>query len=138
MKHIIPALTLIVALTASSCNSFNHGYTWEKARDRYLLVTGNSKNFGDKRLRYNKGFHRNSELEWFLSTSAGTRGLPGFIYEYKNTAKCRGIKLFYPAHDSAFVFEEPKKNNLRSVMKERRKMDEFERLTYQHLIAENR
>lgn len=108
-----------------------HGYTEDKAQNAYYLVTGHKDNFGDRRITYNKGFHRNSQLSSFLAC----KGQPSFIYEYKTAAKCRGIKLFYPAIDSVFVFEEPKKGNLHSVQKERRKMDDYERQTFTRLTS---
>jgi hypothetical protein len=61
--------------------------------------------------------------------------LPDFIFEYKSDTKCRGIKLFYVNLDSVFVFEEPKKNDLNSVLKEARKMEESEKQAYQKLKA---
>ena len=103
-----------------------HGYTWDKAENSYNLVTGDKDNFGDKRLNYNKGFHKHSALSNFLDCKCNDRGLPDFIYEYKSDTKSRGIKLFYIKVDSVFVFEEPKKNNLSSIQKEARKMDDYE------------
>jgi len=127
----VSSLTLFIVLF--SCKAFKHGYTWSKAENSYNLVTGNKENFGDKRLDYNRSFHRNSELSGFLDCKCNDRGLPSFIYEYETKNKCRGIKLFYVKQDSVFVFEEPKKGNLRSVMKDARKMDDYERQTYQRL-----
>ena len=130
-SQLIFCLTLCILLF--SCKAFKHGYTWSEAKNSYNLVTGNKDNFGDKRLDYNKSFHRNSELSRFLDCNCNNRGLPNFIYEYQTESKCRGIKLFYMRQDSAFVFEEPKKGNLRSVMKEARKMGDYERQTYERL-----
>jgi hypothetical protein len=112
-----------------------HGYTWSKAQNTYQLVTGNTANFGDQRLKYNKSFHSNSALANFLDCTCNDRGLPGFIYEYKSVNKCRGIKLFYPKLDSVFIFEEPKKGKLQSILKEARNMDDYERQTYVRLKA---
>lgn len=122
-----------MALTLISCKAFMHGYTWSKAENSYYLVTGNKNNFGDRRLKYNKGFHSNSALSNFLDCKCNDRGQPSFIFEYMSEAKCRGIKLFYPKLDSVFVFEEPKKGRLNSVLKESRKMDEYERQTFERL-----
>lgn len=108
-----------------------HGYTWDKAQDSYSLVTGDKKNFGDRRIKYNKGFHKNSALTGFLDCKC--KGLPDFIYEYKTTTKRRGIKLFYTKLDSVFVFEEPGKGKLQSILKESRKMDNYEQETYERL-----
>lgn len=110
-----------------------HGYTWRKAENSYYLVTGNKDNFGDRRLNYNKGFHRNSALSSFLDCKCNDRGQPQFIYEYMSENKCRGIKLFYAKLDSVFIFEEPKKGKLNSVLKEARKMDDYERQTFERL-----
>lgn len=127
----ISALTIIACFL--SCNAFKHGYTWSKAENSYNLVTGDHNNFGDKRLDYNKGFHSNSALSNFLDCKCNDRGQPGFIYEYMTDKKCRGIKIFYPKLDSVFIFEEPKKGKLNSVLKEARKMDDFERKTFELL-----
>ncbi len=126
---------LLFTVFLLGCKAFKHGYTWSKAENSYNLVTGDKNNFGDKRLNYNKGFHRNSQLSNFLDCNCNNRGLPDFIYEYKSNLKRRGIKLFYIKLDSAFVFEEPKKNNLNSIQKEARKMDDYERQTYERLKA---
>lgn len=97
----------------------------------YNLVTGDKDNFGDRRIKYMKGFHNNSQLDNFLNCDC--KGLPSYIYEYKTPSKCRGVKLYYVQLDSIFIFEEPKKGNLNSVLKESRKMDEYERETYVRL-----
>jgi hypothetical protein len=134
MSNIFPKPVFpLIAILLFSCKSFQHGYTWSKAENSYNLVTGDKKNFGDKRLEYNKAFHRNSALSNFLNCDCNGRKLPDFIYEYQTRAKCRGIKLFYVQQDSAFVFEEPGRGNLRSVLKEAGKMDEYERQTYERL-----
>jgi hypothetical protein len=111
-----------------------HGFTWSKSVNTYQLVTGDKSNFGDKRLKYNKGFHTHSMLSNFLTCECNTRGNPDFIYEYMTDTKCRGIKLYYASLDSVFVFEEPKKNNVHSFQKESRKMTDEERKAYQQLL----
>lgn len=63
-----------------SCKAFMHGYTWSKAQNAYYLVTGNDSDFGNKRLAYNKGFHKNSELANFLNCACNQRGQPSFIF----------------------------------------------------------
>ncbi len=137
-KHIAHFSILTIIICFTGCKSFKHGYTLSKAENSYNLVTGDKNNFGDKRLDYNKGFHRNSALSNFLDCKCNNRGLPDFIYEYKSDTKCRGIKLFYVKLDSVFVFEEPKKNNLRSIQKEARKMDDYEKQTYARLKQKSR
>ena len=135
-KHFSKSLSfLFFATFLLGCKSFKHGYTWSKAENSYNLVTGDKDNFGDKRLDYNKAFHRNSALASFLDCTCNDRGLPSFIFEYETAAKCRGIKLFYVQRDSVFIFEEPKKGDLNSVLKEARKMDNYEQQTYQRLKA---
>jgi hypothetical protein len=129
----LPLLFLIVLLLG--CKAWKHGYTWSKAENSYNLVTGDKHNFGDKRLDYNKYFHRNSEFSNFLDCTCNDRGLPNFIYEYQDRNKRRGIKLYYVQRDSVFTFEEPKKGNLHSLLKEARKMDAYERETYERLKA---
>ncbi len=134
---MIPDLKKIIFFTilASlfSCKAFMHGYTWREAKDKYHIVTADNNNLGDKRLKYNKGFHKHSELSNFLDCKCNNRGLPDFIYEYITEKKCRGIKLYYVKLDSVFVFEEPKKNNLASIQKEARKMYDSERQTFERL-----
>lgn len=124
---------LLFAVLFTACNAFKHGYTWRKAENSYNLVTADKKNFGNQRLVYNKGFHNNSELSQFLDCRCNDRGLPDFIYEYRTAEKLEGIKLFYVQRDSVFIFEEPTKRNLRSVLKTARKMDDYERQTYARL-----
>jgi len=126
---------VIAAFAFAGCNAFMHGYTWNKAQNAYYLVTGDKNNFGDKRLKYNKGFHRNSALSNFLNCNCNYRGAPAFIYEYMSDAGCRGIKLFYPTLDSVFVFEEPKKRKLNSVLKESGKMNDAERQVFKKLTS---
>lgn len=130
------SIALILLVLLFGCKAFKHGYTWNEAKNSYNLVTGNQSNFGDKRLDYNKAFHRNSALSNFLDCNCHDRGLPNFIYEYQTEKKQRGIMLFYTQRDSVFVFEEPGKGNLKSVLKEARKMDDYERQTYERLKAE--
>lgn len=129
------AFQLFLVMFFVSCKAFKHGYTWSQAKNSHNLVTGNPRNFGDRRLDYNSAFHRYSELANFLNCSCNERGRADFIYEYETDQKARGIKLFYVQRDSVFVFEEPKKGNLRSIIKEARKMDDYERQTYERLKA---
>jgi hypothetical protein len=117
----------------SSCKAFKHGYTWREAKNSYNLVTRDKNNFGYKRIDYNKAFHNHSALSNFLDCNCNERGLPNFIYEYQTENKCRGIKLFYVQRDSVFIFEEPQKGHLQSVLKEASKMDDYERQTYERL-----
>ena len=106
-----------------------HGLTWNKAQNAYHLVTGNRSNFGDKRIRYNKGFHNNSELSRFLKKNQR----PDFIYEYYSDKQCHGIRLFYLTPDSVFSFEEPYRNNLKSILVEARKISPSEKDAYMEL-----
>lgn len=133
MKHLYQYVLLLALLSLTGCKAFMHGFTWSKSVNTYQLVTGDKSNFGDKRLKYNKGFHTHSMLSNFLTCECNTRGNPDFIYEYMTDAKCRGIRLYYTKLDSVFVFEEPKKNNIYSIEKETRKMTAEERLVYQKL-----
>ncbi len=61
------------------------------------------------------------------------KGSPDFIFEYTTANKGDGIKLFYTAQDSAFIFEQPKKNILCSGLIERRKMTGYETATFYEL-----
>ncbi len=128
---------LAICICFIGCKAFKHGYTWSKAENSYNLVTGDKNNFGDKRLDYNKEKHKNSALSIFLDCKCNDRGQPGFIYEYKSDKKCRGIKLFYPKLDSVFIFEEPKKGALNSILKEARKMVNNEREIFEQLKTGN-
>ena len=132
MKHYY-YLVLLSLFSLTGCMAFMHGFTWSKSVNTYQLVTGDKSNFGDKRLKYNKGFHTHSMLSNFLTSKFNARGNPDFIYEYKTDAKCRGIRLYYSTLDSVFVFEEPKKNNIYSYQKDVRKMTEEERIVYKKL-----
>ena len=134
INKIIPLFILTTTCSIlAGCNAFMHGYTEDKALNKYWLVTGDKDNFGDKRVKYNKGFHNPSELDNFLDCDC--KSLPSFIYEYKTPAKCRGIKLYYVTIDSVFIFEEPRKGNQRSVLKESRTMTDSERQIYQSLTG---
>jgi hypothetical protein len=132
-KFYCSFLLTIILIALVGCKAFMHGYTWTKAENAYNLITGDKNNFGDKRLVYNKGFHKKSALGNFLSGACNNRGMPDFIYEYKSNKSCRGIKLFYVKLDSVFVFEEPKKNNLNSIQKEARKIEDAEKQAYEKL-----
>ncbi len=136
-KHLFTFNVTAVILLLVGCNSFMHGYTWNKAQNSYNIVTGNKNNFGDRRLKYNKGFHKHSALSNFLDCKCNNRGLPNFIYEYKNNNKCRGIRLFYLNLDSVFVFEEPRKNKLQSIQIEARKISQDERRIFEELKQRN-
>ncbi|HEY4151032.1 MAG TPA: hypothetical protein VGM41_18970 [Chitinophagaceae bacterium] len=132
MQNKLPAqivLAFIFLFTLSACAGFRFGSTWSQSRNTYSLVTADKDNFGNKRVRYNRQFHHKSQLDYFLNY----RGLPAFIYEYQSPEKCRGIRLYYPAIDSVFIFEEPRKWNLKSVMKVARKMYDDEHQAYDKL-----
>ena len=126
-------VAILFLMCFSACKPFMHGYTWNKAQNAYHLVTEKRSNFGNKRIRYNKGFHFNSELSRFLQQK--TNAKPDFIYEYYSQKQCRGIKLFYLNRDSVFVFEEPKRANLKSVLIEARQINADEKQSYQVLLA---
>ena len=90
-KLTLLAILAIFIILLPTCKSFKHGYTWDKAKDRFSLVTGDADNFGDKRLDYNKAFHRNSELSNFLECRCNNRGLPNLIYK-RELEKFRGYR----------------------------------------------
>jgi hypothetical protein len=131
LKVVFTQSLLLFVFCLFSCNAFKYGYTEDKALNTYYLVTGNENNFGDKRIKYNESFHRCPCFKFYLDS----KGFPGFIYEYKTEAKCKGIKLFYPVSDSVFVFEEEKKGKRYSDVKESRKINIEERKIYQQLIT---
>ena len=128
-NNAIKLFILVVVFFTISCNAYKYGYTEKKALNAYYLVIGNENNFGDKRIKYNESFHRCECFTNFLVS----KGSPAFIYEYRTETKCKGIKLFYPAIDSVFVFEEAKKNKRYSFIKESRKISDGERETYHRL-----
>lgn len=129
-SKFIKLCILSVVVFLMGCNPFMYGYTHEKALNNYCLVTGNKNSFGDKRIKYNKGYRRGSALSNFLNCSCNDRGLPDFIYEYTSATKCDGMKLYYMRLDSVFIFEEPKKHMINSRQIAARKMDSYERETY--------
>lgn len=131
MPSRIFTILMAATLLFCSCNAFMHGYTWSKAENSYLLVTGDPKNFGDKRVRYLKKFHRRSAL----STCLTEKGNPSFIYEYITADKRRGARFFYIKLDSVFIYEEPRRNNLCSILKEARNPDSYEKETYLRLLT---
>ncbi len=131
VRSLLPGFLLIAFICLTGCKAFMHGYTWDKSLNSYSLVNGNKNNFGDKRIRDNRGFHKNSSLVNFLDS----RGDPSFIFEYRTPDKRRGIELFYKFVDSVYVFEEPAKGNLRSVFLSARKMSGGEQETYQKLTS---
>ena len=133
MKQIFSSIVVLMLLIFSGCKAFMHGFTWSKSVNTYQLVTGDKSNFGDKRLKNNKGFHTHYMLSSFLTCACNTRGNPDFIYEYMTEEKCRGIRLYYTKLDSVFVFEEPKKNNIYSIQKPSRKMTEEEHQVFLQL-----
>jgi hypothetical protein len=72
MTYYTKLLLFAIIISLFSCKAYMHGYTWEKSKDSYQAVTGNKDNFGDKRLMYNKGFHKHSALQIFLTVNAIT------------------------------------------------------------------
>lgn len=135
-SHFISfAFSVFCFLQLVSCKAFYHGYTWKEAKDKYHLITGKKVGFGDRRLDYNKSFHKRSALSSFLDCNCNDRGLPDFIFEYQNERKCRGIQLFYTKKDSVFIFQEPAKGKLQSVLVLARPMNQEERAIYASLQA---
>lgn len=132
-NSITKLMGFLVLLSFFSCKAFMYGYTWNKAENKYYLVTGDKDNFGDKRIKYIKSFHKQSALANFLNCDCNSRGLPTFVYEYETTTKCRGIRLYYAKIDSVFFFEEPKKNNHGSIQTNARKMNETEHQSFEKL-----
>jgi len=124
---------LLISFTA--CKSFNYGLTHRKAVNNYHLVTADNTNFGNKRLKYNLGHHRNSALSGFVKQ----RGNPDLIYEYEDAEKRDGIHLYYVQADSVFVFIEAYKNKpFSTVSNNCRKMTEQERNAYRQLLASSK
>ena len=129
-KSILILLAILIPL--SGCKSFMYGYTKDLAFDAYHIVKSDKKDFGNRRIRYNMGLHKNSELYYFLLKY----GNPEFIHEYETASKCDVIELFYNKKDSVYIFEEPKKSNLFTILKESRPINTFEKLTYKNLLDE--
>ena len=121
------------------CKAFKYGSTYADAQDTYLLITGNKDNFGDKRLSYNKYLFRcQLEKDFFCIDNKNAKKDPDFIYEYLSKEKMSGIEFFYIKLDSAFVFEETKRNLSSLKLKETRKLSEFEKQIYQKLIEQSK
>ena len=68
-----------------------HDYTWSKAQNSYYLVSGDKNNFGDQRIKYNKGFHRNSAFKIFSIAIATAEVCPIL---FMNTNQERNAKAF--------------------------------------------
>jgi hypothetical protein len=129
LKSLLRSILLFACpFILSACSGFRYGWSWSKAQNSYNLVTGSKDDFGDMRVRYNRRYHKRP-LDNFIAQ----KGQPGFIYEYRTDRRSDGIRLYYPAIDSVFSFEEPRKSNIHSVLVESRKMDEYERQTYERL-----
>ena len=62
-KSILILLAILISL--SGCKSFMYGYTKDLAFDAYHIVKSDKKDFGNKRIRYNMGLRKNSELYFF-------------------------------------------------------------------------
>jgi len=117
----------------NSCAAFMHGYTDDKALNRYLLVNGNKANFGDKRLNYSQRFHKNTDLDIYLKRY----GRPDMTYEYNAKSKHLGIQLFYTKMDSVFVFDVRSKHCLCAGFIESRTISDYEKSTYDRLSQNN-
>ena len=129
-KNII--LVSIISFALYGCSIVMYGWTEELAFNAYYLVKQDKKDFGNRRVKYNMGYHKNSELYYFLKEN----NKPDLIREYEKATKCDVIELFYLNKDSVFIFEEPKKNSSYSNFTSGRRINEYEKLTYQKLIKE--
>jgi len=126
MRTILILSSLILL---NSCGAFMHGYTDDKALNRYLIVNGDKANFGDKRLNYSQRFHKNTDLDIYLKRY----GRPDMTYEYNAKNKHLGIQLFYTKMDSVFVFDVKSKHCLCAGFVESRTMSDYEQSTYKRL-----
>ena len=107
----------------SGCGSSMHGYTEEKALNRYVLIDEKGKNFGYKRLRYITAFF---ELEPFLVIN----GKPDFLYEEEIRGRKR-FSLFYVESNSVIVMSG--KNFGGGLIFEERQLTAYEKATYEEL-----
>ena len=88
-KHIIFAS--IISFALYGCSAFMYGWTEELAFNAYYLVKQDKKDLGYRRIKYNMGYHKNSELYYFLKEN----NKPDLIREYEKATKCDVIELFY-------------------------------------------
>ena len=113
-----------------SCSGFKHGFTNERAKDYYHLITWNKEDFGTKRLAINRRFFNNTDFACFISNSPK----PDFMLEYIDTGRRETIQLYYVTIDSVFIFKECKPNKIGCVnLVDSRVLTKQELLTYETL-----
>lgn len=98
----ISALTLIACFFAFSlpaCSTFHYQQSQAKALDKYLIITGEAKNFADHRLDSLRRY--SASMNGFIKS----HGLPNMTYEYQHNDK-DGIMLFYISQNVVFSFME--------------------------------
>ncbi|WP_300977907.1 hypothetical protein [Flavobacterium sp.] len=134
LKNIkfLGCIVLFVAAGFISCGNFlKYGSTYKEAKDTYMLIDVQNKNFGYQRLMYNKAFYK-CELAKNFFCAENNRRDPDFIFEYINENNLNGIEFFYVNSNEVFVFElESKWGNL--LLKNTRPLSDFERKVYQKL-----
>lgn len=134
MRTIITLTIFIFTLSLNSCSAFMYGWTEDLAFNSYYLVKSDKKDFGNRRMKYNKGMRKGSELTQFLTN----KGNPDFAHEYESSSRQDVIELFYANVDSVFIFHEPNQLDPSSVFKTSRLLTEHEKLTYQKLLKETK
>lgn len=119
-------VSLLFSFLLCDCNAFRYNTSFSKAENKYLLITENKENFGDKRLFYNKYYFRCTLKENFFCPD-NNRKNPDFIHEYSVEKNRNGLEMFYMSIDSVYVFEEVEKWSANSKLKEIRKINETEK-----------
>jgi hypothetical protein len=129
MKHrvllIIGSLSLVCLL--GGCSAAMHGYTQRQALDRYLLVDKTTESFGYKRVTYIQGFR--PPMKGFIEN----KGLPDFIYEFKNNEGREGVNLYYVEKNKVYIFVTRDWRPDSIYLKDDRGLNEYELATYKHL-----
>lgn len=122
---LIGSLGLVCLL--GGCSAAMHGYTQRNALDRYLLVDKATESFGYKRVTYIQGFR--PPMKGFIEN----KGLPDFIYEFKNDEGREGVNLYYVGKNKVYIFVERDWRPDSMYLKDDRGLDEYELVKYRQL-----
>ena len=127
-SRVISIIGLLSAVGLfSGCSSYMHGYTSQRAMGKYLLVDKTTESFGYKRITYIEGFR--PPMLGFIEN----KGLPDFIYEFKNEQGREGVNLYYVGRNVAYVFVTRDWRPDSMYLKEERALTDYEKATYRHL-----
>ena len=120
-RSILKCISLITALLLlTNCASYMHGYTQQKAENRYLLVDKTTDSFGYKRMEYNLGY--NSSLKGFVEQNG-----------YPNEEGRDSIRMYYVNKDIVYIYESNSWMADSLFLKEHRPLTDYEKATYKEL-----